>query len=286
MFLLVRNFFSNSYDVYRTKTTIYLVMEYCSGDELMGHLNKMLDAGQVYGERTCADLVRQMLAATAYLHGKGIAHRDIKPSNFVFESKDLKSNLKMIDFGLSKHFLVIDDQDEMNRRIAEETGSSTASGDVEPRSSGASSFGAAASPTVEDSSKPHNVSGDEPLPRRRTSSSSSAGHATFQRMTTYAGTLAYMAPEVVNRSVAYSMKCDLWSVGVVTFVLLTGEFPFAGQSETQIQKRIGRAKPKFPKHLSSLAKDFIASLLHKDPHKRPSALEAMGHGWLKHAQAS
>jgi len=83
-------------------------------------------------------------------------------SNFVFETKDVKSNLKMIDFGLSKHFLVLDDSEE-------------ASSDKNN------------SATTESAEEANEVTGDDPLPRRRVTS---AGHATFKRMTTFAGTLA------------------------------------------------------------------------------------------------
>lgn len=59
-----------------------------------------------YTEAQCARLVKQMLSSIRYLHSKDIIHRDLKLENFLFSSTDPDSELKMIDFGLSKHFAV------------------------------------------------------------------------------------------------------------------------------------------------------------------------------------
>ena len=57
-----------------------------------------------YTEAQCARLVKQMLNSVRYIHNKGIIHRDLKLENFLFSEMDPGSELKMIDFGLSKHF--------------------------------------------------------------------------------------------------------------------------------------------------------------------------------------
>lgn len=57
-----------------------------------------------YTEAQCAKLVKQMVSAIRYLHSKGIIHRDLKLENFLFSSTSRDSELKLIDFGLSKHF--------------------------------------------------------------------------------------------------------------------------------------------------------------------------------------
>lgn len=88
--------------MYESNTEIYLVQELADGGELFDKLDEQLDYH--YSESECANLVSQMLNAVAYLHSKGIVHRDIKLENFLFSSKDPDSVLKMIDFGLSKHF--------------------------------------------------------------------------------------------------------------------------------------------------------------------------------------
>ncbi len=57
-----------------------------------------------YSEEESVKIVKQILSAVVYLHSQGIVHRDLKLENFLFWSKDPDSPLKMIDFGLSKHF--------------------------------------------------------------------------------------------------------------------------------------------------------------------------------------
>jgi calcium-dependent protein kinase len=101
------------------------------------------------------------------------------------------------------------------------------------------------------------------------------------RMKTSCGTLAYVAPEVLERN--YTSACDLWSMGVIVFVLLSGHMPFYGNSEEQM-KAVERAKYEFkPAHwanISATAKSFVKSLLEKDPSKRLTSKTALQHPWI------
>lgn len=89
-------------EVYESHSEIYLVQELCLGGELFDRLDEQPDYH--YTEAECARLVKQMLSAVRYLHSKGIIHRDLKLENFLFTNTTATSELKMIDFGLSKHF--------------------------------------------------------------------------------------------------------------------------------------------------------------------------------------
>lgn len=89
-------------EVYESHNEIYLVQEVCKGGELFDRLDEQPDYH--YTEAQCARLVKQMLCSVRYIHNKGIIHRDLKLENFLFSDLDAKSELKMIDFGLSKHF--------------------------------------------------------------------------------------------------------------------------------------------------------------------------------------
>ena len=89
---------------------------------------------------------------------------------------------------------------------------------------------------------------------------------------------------------AYDEKCDIWAVGVITYVLFSqGEFPFDGPSEVKRgsfylpPKRIPRRPSSsfdWTSQMSEPAKDFIRLLLRKDSIQRPSATQALKHPWL------
>ena len=89
-------------EVYESENEIYLIQDLCLGGNLFDRLDEQPDFH--YSEAKCARLVKQMLSSVRYLHSKNIIHRDLKLENFLFSSNDKDSELKMIDFGLSKHF--------------------------------------------------------------------------------------------------------------------------------------------------------------------------------------
>ncbi|KAK3591833.1 hypothetical protein CHS0354_007696 [Potamilus streckersoni] len=96
------------------------------------------------------------------------------------------------------------------------------------------------------------------------------------RAYSFCGTIEYMAPEVVEGSHSgHDFAVDWWSLGVLTYELLTGASPFTvdgeSNSQSEISRRILKAKPPMPKRFSPEVKDFILSLLTKEPHKRLGA---------------
>ena len=201
-------------EVYESHTEIYLVQELCFGGELFDRLDEQPDYHYTEGE--CARLVKQMLCAVRYLHSKGIIHRDMKLENFLFSSTSPDSELKMIDFGLSKHF----------------------------------KFGEVQHEAV--------------------------------------GTPYTVAPEVIRGS--YDERCDIWAIGVISFLLLSGDPPFGGCGgpeplltvRSNILKGLYSFEPRDIWDIVSVqAKQFIKSLLVIEPHKRPTAREAQKHEWLK-----
>jgi len=77
---------------------VHIVMEYCSGGELFDHIVKKVS----FNEQYASWLLRQMVLAIKHLHDQGICHRDLKPENFMMVDKSYSSEVKLIDFGLSK----------------------------------------------------------------------------------------------------------------------------------------------------------------------------------------
>lgn len=102
-------------------------------------------------------------------------------------------------------------------------------------------------------------------------------------MTKLCGTLHYMAPEVLSQS--YSDQCDMWSLGVIAYILLDGHAPFWGHDDCETLQLIQKGSYRFRKehwnHLSPEARDFVSSLLQVDVSRRLDAQSASAHPWLK-----
>ncbi len=96
------------------------------------------------------------------------------------------------------------------------------------------------------------------------------------------GTPYYIAPEVLNKN--YNSKCDVWSAGVITYILLSGMPPFNGASDSEIFKKVRTGHFNFSDKtwstVSQKAKDFITKLLTYKAEDRPTAEEALKHPWI------
>jgi calcium-dependent protein kinase len=77
---------------------IISVIRVCSGGELFERIIEK----EYFSEKYAAGVFKQILEAINYCQSNGVCHRDLKPENFLFETKDDTSDLKVIDFGLSK----------------------------------------------------------------------------------------------------------------------------------------------------------------------------------------
>ena len=102
----------------------------------------------------------------------------------------------------------------------------------------------------------------------------------------YVGSSYYMAPEIIRRK--YDEKCDLWSIGVILYILLTGRPPFDGNDDDEILENVKKGvydTYSYPYPLlSSHSKDLINKLLQYNPKKRISADQAIEHPWFKTAE--
>lgn len=197
------------HECFENPDKIYLVMEVCTGGELLDRLHRQ--AEKRYTEKDACKLVHTMLGSIRYCHEHQIVHRDLKLENFLFESKLPDAELKLIDFGLSQHF------------------------------------------------KPAEV------------------------LSTPVGTPYYVAPEVLGG--AYDAKCDVWAIGVIAYMLVSGSPPFYGTSDAEtlraVQEGVVLFNQKHFRGVNDSAKNFISECLTKNPLDRPSAEEALRHEWFK-----
>jgi calcium-dependent protein kinase len=95
------------------------------------------------------------------------------------------------------------------------------------------------------------------------------------------GTLSYVAPEVLAK--AYTSQCDMWSLGVVVFILLSGYMPFSGADDIQVRKiKDGKYtwKPDKWKDIGEQAVDFVKKLIVVDEKVRLTAEAALKHPWF------
>lgn len=102
-------------------------------------------------------------------------------------------------------------------------------------------------------------------------------------MRTACGTPGYVAPEVLKRQ-GYKEEVDLWSLGVITYILLCGYPPFFDQNNTELFKKIMSGRYQFDRpwwdNVSDKAKDFIRKLLVLDPMQRMTATQALQHPFI------
>lgn len=100
-------------------------------------------------------------------------------------------------------------------------------------------------------------------------------------LVTCCGSPEYVAPEVLECK-PYDKACDLWSVGVITYVLLTGCFPFWDKNNAVLYEKIRKVEYGWPSgsDISPEAKDLIRHLIEKNPDKRFSAEQALQHPWV------
>ncbi|KAA1476373.1 Pkinase-domain-containing protein [Dentipellis sp. KUC8613] len=111
-------------------------------------------------------------------------------------------------------------------------------------------------------------------------------HSSEEQLMSLAGSFGYVAPEVLNQK-GHGKAVDLWSTGIITYVILCGYSPFRSDDVKELVRETTAAKIEFHerywKNVSDDAKSFIRALLNPDPAQRPAAVDALAHPWLTRA---
>ena len=198
------------YDVFENEHYIYIIMENCSGGDLLSYFE--YHEYELPETKVC-EIIHKLSMAVYYLHSYGIVHRDLKPENILMTDLSASADIRLLDFGLSKI-----------------------------------------------------VGNDE-------------------KCTEPYGTLSFVAPEVLQGK-PYDKSVDLWSIGIITFLLLCGYLPFDDKhSEREIARQTIQDpvpyESKIWSKLSPEAKIFVDGLLQKKPEKRYTIKEVLEHPWIK-----
>lgn len=108
-------------------------------------------------------------------------------------------------------------------------------------------------------------------------------------LTKQCGTPFFVAPEILLRK-GYDQQSDMWSVGCIVFLLLSGQLPFMGRSQKELFRKIVAGKYEFGdkewEGVSDDARDLVRGLLVLDPDQRLTAAQAVRHKWLKASRHS
>eukprot|EP00759_Apiculatamorpha_spiralis_P008397 PhF_6_TR15428/c0_g2_i1/m.23936 len=98
---------------------------------------------------------------------------------------------------------------------------------------------------------------------------------------TVCGTPNYVAPEVLREKGYNGFQADVWSCGVILFVMLAGYLPFDDPNMNHLFNKIERGEYRMAKHFSDEAKDLITHMLTVDPHQRFTLEQVIAHSWFR-----
>lgn len=197
-----------------------LIFELCNGSDLKKCLgDKKQKDGKPFSEEVVQYIMRQVIDAVKYLHGKRILHRDLKLENIMvnYDTEEdkknqnlLKAKMKLIDFGFARHL------------------------------------------------KPGDWA------------------------TSNVGSLPYKDPGLIDKCLnnkkirnstafAYDEKIDIWSLGILCYELLVGNWTFDANSQQELEEKVKKGEFSLPDNLSKETISFIIDMLKFDYEKRPSA---------------
>ncbi|KAF8396347.1 hypothetical protein HHK36_017964 [Tetracentron sinense] len=283
---------------YEDAMAVHVVMELCAGGELF---DRIIQRGH-YTERKAAELSRTIVGVVEACHSLGVMHRDLKPENFLFVNQKEESALKTIDFGLSIFFKP--GINKIQKLFGVYLNCSVFDIVTHYYSTGDSAYQIALiseekmshlwmyTYVVEGIQSPVNAILDnvsslnliffknclrDDIDRRSTEK---AKRETFSDVV---GSPYYVAPEVLRKH--YGPEADVWSAGVIIYILLSGVPPFWDETEKGIFEQVLHGDLDFSSDpwpsISESAKDLVRRMLVRDPRRRLTAHEVLCHPWVQ-----
>ncbi|KAI7892950.1 kinase-like domain-containing protein [Mucor mucedo] len=107
-----------------------------------------------------------------------------------------------------------------------------------------------------------------------------------RQLTTYCGSLYFAAPELLKATPYSGPEVDVWSLGVVIYVMATGSVPFDDKSMPGLHDKIKKGHVNYPAHLSDECKDLLSHIFITDPKQRIIMTDILHHPWLNKESAS
>ena len=101
-----------------------------------------------------------------------------------------------------------------------------------------------------------------------------------QLQTAVCGSVFYIAPEILKQVPYTASRADIWSVGVIMYIMLTGKMPFEGETFDEVSQQIIAGRYSLPSSVSQEAAQLLSKILVVDPSKRISAAEALKEDFL------
>jgi MAP/microtubule affinity-regulating kinase len=96
----------------------------------------------------------------------------------------------------------------------------------------------------------------------------------------FCGTPSYMSPEIVARKEYYGPPADVWALGVLLFVMLSGVYPFKGRDDKDLYRKIIKGQFEVPQVVAAAPRAMIHRMMSIDPSRRPSVKELLSDAWL------
>ncbi|KAJ8778699.1 hypothetical protein J1605_013376 [Eschrichtius robustus] len=282
----------NLHEVYETPSEMILVLEYAAGGEIFDQC--VADREEAFKEKDVQRLMRQILEGVRFLHAHDVVHLDLKAesptvpagpekteemilsADPVYPSAKDETSLFLLLHVISHDGLWIlplsSRQVDRRQSRAER-----------PRWRGCDDRDAVERESV---TGPQNIllTSDSPLGDIKiVDFGLSRVMKNSEELREIMGTPEYVAPEILSYD-PISMATDMWSIGVLAYVMLTGVSPFLGDNKQETFLNISQMNLSYSEEefdvVSESAVDFIKTLLVKKPEDRATAEECLKHPWL------